>query len=184
MSYKSLFTRYSTNLSKPGGKNYAEKNMNQDFLRRFGFARIYERNQNLITTATKPTEALNEVNDAIYENGNDKAKRYQHFLTQYRVLGFPDEEAIARADMLIAREIENDLSLMQVKYPYALGGAAAGGWDPITHLLKDSDIREAPNTFAAIQRSNGLGVGSKGISKGEKKRLIRKGKRRGRRQKE
>lgn len=174
--YSSLFTRYSQNTGSGTKKHWANGNENADFARRFGIGRLYQRNANLIDTLVAPEKALTKVNEALYKLGNSKADRYIDFINEYREQGFPEEEAIARADMLISRELENDLAMMQVKYPYALGGAAAGGWDPVSALLQDSNIGKAPRTFKAIQSSAGLGVASgQGISKGEKKRLIRKG---------
>lgn len=184
VGYRSLFTAISDDPSHEGAgaKTWGQEDPNQEFARRFGIARLYQRNENLITTLVNPSAALGGVNAALYKLGTDKADRYKTFLKEYRMQGFPEEEAVARADMLISRELENDLAMMQVKYPYALGGAAAGGWDPVSALLKDSNIRMGPNTFKAIQSSGGLGVGAgQGIGKSEKQRLIRKGMRRGRR---
>lgn len=174
--YKSLFTSYSGTAAEGTGKHWAIKDRNADFARRFGIGRLYQRNANLIDTLVSPEKALTKVNEALYKLGTTKADRYIQFINEYREQGFPEEEAVARADMLISRELENDLSMMQVKYPYALGGAAAGGWDPVSALLQDSNIGKAPRTFKAIQSSAGLGVaGGQGIGKSEKQRLIRKG---------
>lgn len=180
--YKTLFTTFNGNPNSETGIAWADTSGQSQFNRRFGIARLFQRNTNLITTLTSPKTALETVNDELRRIGNEKAKRYVKFINDYRREGFPEEEAVARADMLISRELENDLSMMQVKYPYALGGAAAGGWDPVSALLQDSDIGKAPRTFKAIQTSAGLGVrAGSGITKSEKKRLIAKGMRRGRR---
>jgi len=186
IGYTSLFTQFSAERDDSTKKIWDEDKPETAFGRRFGFARLYERNNNLIETLTSPATALTNVNEALVKKLQDKAQTYQRYLSEYRSLGFPEEECVARADMLIGREVENELSLMQVKYPYALGGAAAGGWDPVTHLLQNSSIGEAPRTFKAISSTGGMGIGrglgpSRAISKDEKKRLIRKGKRRARR---
>lgn len=179
--YKRLFTTFISNPNSETGEAWASDGGAQQFSRRFGIARLYQRNHNLINTLTSPKTALTTVNEELKRLGADKNARYVRFINEYRREGFPEEEAVARADMLISRELENDLSMMQVKYPYALGGAAAGGWDPVSALLQDSDIGKAPRTFKAISSSAGLGVSGGGISKKEKKRLIAKGKRRARR---
>lgn len=179
--YKRLFTTFSANPNSETGIPWGTDGGEQQFSRRFGIARLYQRNHNLIQTLTAPSNALDTVNKELRNLGKEKNSRYVKFINDYRREGFPEEEAVARADMLISRELENDLSMMQVKYPYALGGAAAGGWDPVSALLQDSEIGKAPRTFKAIAASGGLGISGGGISKGEKKRLIAKGKRRARR---
>ena len=176
VGYNSLFHAYQDKTASGTNKKWGVDDRDAHFARRFGIARLFQRNNNLIDTLASPKTALETVNNALYSIGTTKAERYQQFINDYRVEGFPEEEAVARADMLISRELENDLAMLQVKYPYALGGAAAGGWDPVSALLQDSDINKGPRTFKAIQSSAGLGVRSgQGISKSEKKRLIRKG---------
>ncbi len=154
-----------------------------DFGRRFGVARLLERNQNLIKVLGQPEQALQGVQDKLYKITKKKSARYQEVLAEFRNLGFSEEESISRADSMIGREMETDLALLQVQEPYALGGAAAGGWDPVSGMLRANPVaRDAPRTFAAIGSSGGLGVSGKGGKEGkvplnEKKRLRKKWKR-------
>lgn len=157
--YASLFTN-SRVLSAPSNKVWSNVDAaDQNFARRFGMARLYERNANLIHTLADPKGALEDVNAELYNIAVSKDQTYKKYLDQFRELGFGDEEAIARADILIGREIENELSLLQLRYPYAVGGAEAGGWDPVSAaLMEDKSARNLPRTFKAIGSSGGLGV--------------------------
>lgn len=140
------------------------------FGRRFGLARMHERNANLIKVLEEPVQALKDVNDELLRRTLDKNAKYQEFLQQLRNLGFGEDEAVARADILIGREIENDLALIQLKYPYAVGGSEAGGWDPVSSALYNNpSTSQVPRTFAAINGSSGLGVKGGGVMKKGKK---------------
>lgn len=175
--YSSLFT----NLGPTQGtrvKAWATNDPEMSFARKFGFARLIERQDNLVSTLTKPQEALNKVGTDLEALYTEKAGRYQKILYDFKNLGFSEEESIARADALIGREIQTDLALIQIKNPYAVGGAEAGGWDPLSALMKANPLaQDVPRTFAAIQSSNHLGLGG-GVNKGDKRRLKRKMKRR------
>lgn len=158
-AYYNMFTNAAINIS-PSGKQWSDITAApQDFARRFGMARLYERNANLIKTLSDPKGALEQVNNELYSIATTKNAAYRKYLDQFRELGFGEEEAIARADILIGREIENELSLLQLTYPYAVGGAEAGGWDPVSAaLMEDKNARNLPRTFKAIGSSGGLGV--------------------------
>lgn len=159
--YGSLFTS-GTFLPAPSGKNWGiPANPNQSFARRFGIARLYERNQDLIHTLDDPKAALQGVNNDLYSMINKKAGQYDIYINEFRQLGFGEEEAISRADIMIGRELENELALLQIKKPYATGGAEAGGWDPVSAILGQSNINKGPRTFKAIESSGGLGVSGK-----------------------
>lgn len=148
------------NLSAPNsGRLFGTANEDYAFMRRTGIARVYERNSNLIKTLEDPTQALKDVNQQIFNIGNDKVQKYKKYQNQLRRLGFGEEEATARADALIARELENELSLLQLEYPYAVGGEEAGGWDPISAVLRDNNqLRHLPQTFGVIKGTKGLGA--------------------------
>lgn len=177
--YISLFI--TPNQSRANGlsnKPWNFLNPQSDFARRFGVGRLYERNFNLLKTLKDPSGALEQVNDAILKVSDKLTGEYQEFLNEFRDLGFGDDEAIARADVMIGRRLESELSMLQIKYPYATGGAEAGGWDPITAILQQNEkARALPRTFQAVQSSGGLGVkAGQGVS--TKQRLKRKFKRR------
>jgi hypothetical protein len=148
-------------------------------------ARLYERNDNLIQTLTDPKLALENVQTDLYNLTGEMGNKYNKLLNEFRDLGFSEDECTARADVMIGREMETALAVMQIKNPYAMGGAEAGGWDPVSGLLRANPIAQnAPRTFAAIQQSGGLGLapgagggGGGKISKAEKKRLRKKWKR-------
>jgi hypothetical protein len=159
--YGSLFTS-GTGVKAPSGKKWGKiTDPNQGFARRFGIARLYERNQNLLEVLDDPKGALQNVNNDLYGMINVKAGQYDNYINEFRALGFGEEEAISRADIMIGRELENELALLQIKRPYATGGAEAGGWDPVSAILGQSNINRAPRTFKAIESSGGLGVSSK-----------------------
>ncbi len=139
------------------------------FARRFGLARMHERNANLIKVLEKPVDSLKEVNAELLARSTDKNERYQSYLQDLRNLGFGEDEAVSRADILIGREIENDLALIQLKYPYAVGGSEAGGWDPVSSALYNNpSTSQLPRTFATINGSRGLGVRGGGVRKGKR----------------
>lgn len=117
------------------GRNEGAEN---SFNRRYGIARLYERNNNLLEVLRDPPSALQKVNTELLQQGTNLAGRYEERLREFRKLGFGEEESIARADIMTGRELENEVSLMQLKYPYAMGGAAAGGWDPVQAILMGS----------------------------------------------
>jgi hypothetical protein len=181
VGYKSLFVRNSLVRNDNNLRTeWAKDTPDMSFSRRFGIARLQERNENLIKVLTDPQGALTKVQREIGDVASKKATRYGELLYEFKNQGFSEEEAVARADVLIGRELETDLALMQIKNPYTLGGAEAGGWDPVTAILRANPIAQAaPATFAAISSSGGLGVGKKGgIEKSEKMRLKKKFKRR------
>lgn len=180
VGYRSLFV--DPNLIDAGDTNtfraWATENPEFDFARRFGTARLLERNQNLIDVLSDPKSALEQVNTDIKKINDERAKRYTEILYEFKNLGFSEEESTARADVMISREMETDLALLQIRRPYAVGGAAAGGWDPVNGMLRANPVAaQAGPTFAAIGQT-GMGVSRKGgISKGEKARLKKKFKR-------
>lgn len=183
--YASLFTSGVADSTQTNtNRLWAIDSPNTDFARRFGTARLLERNANLIKVLDDPKGALEEVQREILDINNKRANRYGEILYQFKNLGFSEEEAVARADVMISREMETDLALLQIKKPYAVGGAAAGGWDPVNGMLRANPVAaQAGPTFAAIQQT-GMGVSGKGgISKGEKARLRKKFKRQRRKKK-
>ena len=147
----------------------------QDFERRFGLSRVRKRNKNLIKTLLQPEQALSEVDDGLGAIAKTNADRFQDYLNEMRNLGFGEEEAQARADSMIGRNIANDLGLLQLKFPYAVGGAEAGGWDPVSAVLnKSAAFRQLPNTFKAINQGH-MGIGDvKGIGKKKLKRRYKR----------
>jgi hypothetical protein len=182
--YRSLFTspalssNAKTNFAKDNGIKWADDQPDTDFARRFGIARLLERNQNLIKVLRHPEQALQDVQQKLEDISFKKSYRYGDILYQFKNLGFGEEEAIARADALISRELETDLALLQVQEPYALGGAAAGGWDPVSGMLRANPVaRDAGMTFSAIGSSGGLGVAPRANGIADKKRLKKKFKR-------
>lgn len=176
--YASLFTSGVVDSSETNtNRAWAFDAPETDFARRFGTARLLERNANLIKVLDDPKGALQEVQKEILSINNKRANRYGEILYEFKNLGFSEEEAVARADVMISREMETDLALLQIKKPYAVGGAAAGGWDPVNGMLRANPVAaHAGPTFAAIQQT-GMGVSKGGISKGEKARLKKKFKR-------
>lgn len=161
---------------------WAANDVESDFARRFGTARLLERNANLIQVLGDPQAALEDVQSEIANITKKRAARYQDLLYEFKNLGFSEEESTARADVMIGREMETDLALLQIKKPYAVGGAAAGGWDPVNGMLRANPVAErAGPAFAAIAQT-GMGVkrggGGGGIAKSEKLRLKKKWKRR------
>lgn len=148
---------------------------NQEFSRRFGIERVQQKNANLIKTLTNPKQALDDVNAKLTTISNKNAGRFQDYLKEIVNLGFSIEEAQARADAMIGRNIANDLALLQLEMPYAVGGAEAGGWDPVSAVLnKNADFRQLPNTFKAINQSH-MGVSDvKGIKKGKLKKKFKR----------
>lgn len=154
-----------------------------DFARRFGIARLYNRNKNLLQVLENPTQALTDVNEDIAKVAKKGTDKYQEYLQEFRGLGFGEEEAQARADIMIGRDLENEIALLQLKAPYAVGGAEAGGWDPVSAALAQNPgfgQNGISRTMRAINSTH-LGVGEiKGrgrIGKGEKLRLKKKFKR-------
>lgn len=175
--YFSLFRVRDASTPSPGGYQWNFDNRSADFARRFGLARLNERNKNLLDVLDDPSKALNTVNDEIAKIAKDNAGRYQKYLDTFRNLGFGEDECVAKADVMVGRNLETELSLIQIKYPYATGGAEAGGWDPVSAILSQSQkARDLPRTFKAVGSSGGLGVKGSGISK--KQRLKRKFKKR------
>lgn len=176
-SYQSLFRAGNGEPSRfaKASLNWDGDSRISDFGRRFGFARAYERNTNLIKVLEKPVDSLKDVNNSIFNINVEKSGRYQNYLSDLRTLGFSDAEATQRADIMIGREIENDLFLLQESQPFAIGGAAAGGWDPVNTILRqDKSIAGLPTTTKAIAGLQ-AGAGPKRISKKQKlKRRIRK----------
>lgn len=175
--YASLFRAgagRASDFARPS-RNFNNSNAYDDFARKFGFGRTLNRNDNLIDVIQNPVTSLKRVNNQIGNISIEKAERYQDYLSDLRTLGYSDAEATERADVMIGREIENDLFLLQASEPYAVGGAAAGGWDPVNTVLRENrSMRELPNNFRAIGSSGGLGVGGgKKITKkkGLKRRL-------------
>jgi len=159
------------------GTRWNTNNSAGDFARRFGLSRVYERNYNLIKTLDDPKGALQEVNNNIFRIATQKDQNYQGYLDDLRNLGFGEQESIERADIMIGREIENDLFLLGQRYPYAVGGAAAGGWDPVSAILSESNggkLRRLPRTFQAIQSSGGLGTGGPVGKKISKKQALKR----------
>lgn len=183
VGYRSLFINdgKASNVSQ----NYKDVSWGTDgitsaFARKAGTARLLERNANLIKVLKDPAGALEEVQTEIFDMTKKRAERYQTLLYEFKNLGFSEEEATARADVMIGREMETDLALLQIKKPYAVGGAAAGGWDPVSGMLRGNPtaIKAGP-AFAAIAQT-GMGVRGGGgrIEKSEKLRLKKKWKRR------
>lgn len=159
----------------PSGHRWNANSPGNDFARRFGLARAYERNANLIKVLEKPKQALEEVNQAIYKMSTDSSMKYQGYLNDLRNLGFSDAEAVDRADLMVGREMENDLFLLSQKAPYAVGGAAAGGWDPVQAVLNQNpEIRALPRTFAAIGSSGGLNTGLGPVKRITKRKAIKR----------
>ena len=58
----SLFARSAQAAKAPSGVTWNEASQEADFGRRFGIARLIERNDNLIQVLTKPEKALKRVN--------------------------------------------------------------------------------------------------------------------------
>jgi len=174
-AYSSLFAvgaGRKSNLAKPA-VNFNVNNAENDFARKFGFGRTLNRNSNLIDVIQNPVSSLQRVNNQIATINEEKSSKYQDYLSDLRALGYSDAEATERADIMIGREIENDLFLLQASEPYAVGGAAAGGWDPVNTVLRNNrSMRELPNTFNAIGSSGGLGVG--GAKKINKKKNLKR----------
>lgn len=169
--YYKLFTSNVGSSAAPNdGEHWGDVDRPESsFARRFGLARMHERNANLIKVLETPVDSLKEVNEELLAKSIDKNKRYQKYLQQLRDLGLGEDEAVARADILIGREIENDLALIQLKYPYAVGGSEAGGWDPVSSALYNNpSTSQLPRTFATINGSSGLGVRGGGVRKGRK----------------
>lgn len=150
-------TRPRTSPNK--GLNFGGAGDDLGFMRRFGIGRVVERNDNLLRTFKDPHGELAKVNNEIQKIGNGKVQRYKDLQNDLRRLGFGEEEVTARADAMIARELENDLALLQLEYPYALGGAEAGGWDPITAIIRSAPGAEKlPITFGLAQSTKGFGT--------------------------
>lgn len=174
MGYGSLFFSTAQNLPNggisPGGTSWfggpgagiAGDAGTAEFKRRFGLARLYERNKNLLDVINNPAQALGTVNNQIQVMADKKAVQYNTYVNEFRALGFGEQEAIARADIMIGRELESELSLLQIKYPYATGGAEAGGWDPVSAVLGGTSVgQNIPKSYAAIKMSGGLGTKKK-----------------------
>jgi hypothetical protein len=147
----------------------------EDFARRFGLSRVRKRNKNLIKTLLQPEQALTDVDNGLGEIAKRNADKFQDYLGEMRNLGFGEEEAQARADAMIGRDIATDLGLLQLKFPYAVGGAEAGGWDPVSAVLnKNASFRQLPNTFKAVNQGH-MGIGDvKGIRKKKMKKRFKK----------
>jgi hypothetical protein len=150
--------------------------------RKFGLARLYERNKDLLNMLNDPHQALNTVNNEMIGLKNTLSATYQNRMAEFRRLGLGDEEAIARADIMTGRELENDVSLMMLKHPYSMGGSAAGGWDPISALLmsghgagvfQPSQGQKFARGMASVDATGGLGLKKK-ISKKFKRKFKRK----------
>jgi hypothetical protein len=158
-----------------------------DFARRYGIARLYNRNRNLLKVLSDPTAALTAVNEELGKVAQKGTTHYRKYLDEFRKLGFGEEEAQARADVMIGRDLENSISLMQLRNPYAMGGAEAGGWDPVSAaLMHNPDMQRFPRTMRAINTTH-MGVneikgrGKGRLAPGEKRRLRKKFKRQRRR---
>lgn len=147
----------------------------RQFARRMGIARMFERNENLLQTLAHPENALREVQTELLGISNEGEVKYAGYLAEFRNLGFGEEEAVARADIMVGRELESRLSLLQIKYPYATGGAEAGGWDPVAAILnQNAGGDKIRRTFKAIGSSQGLGVGQGKKAKRIMKRKYKK----------
>lgn len=134
--YPGLFGTPAGNVRAASGYTFGPgEDPAQAFNRRFGVARLFERNRNLLEVLNNPSAALSTVNNELVRKGTNLSVKYNERLKEFRKLGFGEEEAIARADIMTGRELENEVSLMQLQYPYAMGGAAAGGWDPVQAIL-------------------------------------------------
>ncbi len=114
-----------------------------EFARRFGLSRLGLQTKDLALALTDPATQLKTVLKAYETMTTGLTGQYQDLVAQLKNLNLPDEEVVYRADAYIKPQIAAAMELLRLQYPYAVGGAAGGGLNPIEGLAHGIGSAEA-----------------------------------------
>ena len=123
-----------------------------EFARRFGLSRLGLQTKDLALALTDPATQLKTVLKAYEDMTTGLTLQYQNLVAQLKNLNLPDEEVVYRADAYIKPQIATAMELLRLQYPYAVGGAAGGGLNPIEGLAQG--IGSAPPAPGVKQYQN------------------------------
>lgn len=100
----------------------SQDDQNFELADRFGISRIADRTANLADSIANPAATLKKINEEYARLTESLVGPYKAFFKECRMSGMSLEEAAAAADDYIRPQITSRISLIQYKYPYAVGG--------------------------------------------------------------
>jgi hypothetical protein len=117
-----------------GGAVFDSNTAAGDFSRRYGFARLGQQTNDLATSLRDPAHQLDVVNQEYANIVASLTTRFADIGIKLRELNLSDEEILFRTDAYIKPQIATEMELLRLKYPFAVGGAAGGSFNPLAGL--------------------------------------------------
>lgn len=143
-----------------------------NFANRWGLTRYAQNANNLALALSDPAEQLREVNKHLGTISEKLNVNYSNYVGTLRKLYLPEEEVFARADAYIKPLLVNELELLKMQYPYAVGNAAGGQFNPLEGIAEGRG-RAGQNYDARRQFSNWRSL-KKAFKKSKKHRRAKK----------
>lgn len=143
-----------------------------EFMTRFGLTAIAKRNSNVMDMLTRPGYAVAQINREYYALAQRLWRAYNFYYQQLLIEGIPKGYAQQAADEYILPQIDAELKLMELKYPYTFGGAngAQGAADEAGRMLFTTrQAGQGAQSLAATQHINHV-IGANVFGTGKKKK--------------
>ena len=124
--------------SKPGDQRKLA------FANRFGLS-AYASNANQLAVAlSNPAKQLEQVNSSLNVITDKLSEVYEAYVQSLRKHYVPEEVIFAKADAYIRPQLAAELEILKMNYPFAVGNAAGGSFNPIIGLAEGRGV--APST--------------------------------------